>query len=188
MNDLESTKHLAEEALSRGHYEAAVGAASELIETGEPWLIEGLVLRAMALEYWTSGPSDHLKAAAADWERLVEMAPCSIMHGHLARTLLKLGDRKSAFANLVEAQRIEQTPEISLGLAKYYRTASPPDLQRAKSFYLHAAVRGRMKGVRGYSETAYELNQPWLALAMALLGLAALPFIALIIGERRHWD
>ena len=186
MNEIESIRDRAEEALSLGQYEAAVDAASALIEAGEPWLIDGLTRRALALENWTEGPFDHLGAAASDWQQLVAIAPCSLSHRSLARVLLKLGDRDPALANLLEAKRAEQTPEVSLGLAQYYRTASPPDLERAKDYYLHAAKRGRTEGMRGYSESAYALDQPYSAFAMALLGLAATPFLALFLGERRH--
>ena len=183
---IESTRERAEEALSLGQYEVAVDAATVVIKAGEPWLIDGLVRRAMALENWTDGSPDRLVAAASDWQRLVDIAPCSFSYRSLARVLLKLGDRDSALANLMKAKRAGRTPEVSLGFAQYYRTASPPDLAKAKAHFLNAAMRGRTGGMRGYGETAYELGQPFSAVAMAILGLVAMPLLALFLGERRH--
>ena len=186
MNNIESTKVRAEKALSRGEYEVAVAAATTLIEAGEPWLLDGLVRRAMALENWTDGPSDHLIAAANDWRRLVEIAPAVVSYRGLARVLLKMGDRESALANLLEAESKNRTPEICIGFAQYYRTASPPDLERTKAYFLRAARRGRTQGMRGYVESAFELRQPYSAAAMVLIGLVATPFLALVLGESRH--
>lgn len=186
MNEIESIRDRAEEALSQGQYDVAIDAASALIEAGEPWLIDGLFRRALALENWTDGPLNRLSAAAVDWQKLVEIAPCSLAHRYLARVQLKLGDRDSSLANLLEAKRLEHTPEVSLGLAKFYRTASPPNLECAKAYYLHAARHGRTRGMRGYFEVAYDLNQPFLAIAMVLFGLVTTPFLVLFIGNRRH--
>ncbi|MEI2430691.1 hypothetical protein RDV84_15410 [Lysobacter yananisis] len=186
MSNIESTKDLAEEALARGEYETAVTAATALVEAGEPWLLDGLVRRAMALENWADGPPDRLVAAANDWQRMIEIAPAPVSYRGLARVLLKLGDRDFALVNLLEAERRGATPEVLLGFAEYYRTASPPDLGRAKAYFLRAALRGRTQGIRGYGEVAYELDQPFSGAAMALIGLVATPLLALILGERRH--
>lgn len=186
MNDIEVVKNSAEEALARGEYEAAVNAASALVEAGEPWLLDGLVRRAMALENWTEGPPDRLVTAADDWQRMVEIAPAAVSYQGLARVLLKLGDRESAYNNLLEAESRGATPEVLLGFARYHRTSAPPDLETAKAYFLRAALRGRTQGMRGYVEVAYELDQPYSGAAMALIGLIATPLLALVLGERRH--
>jgi hypothetical protein len=173
MNDIEVVKNSAEEALARGEYEAAVTAASTLIEAGEPWLLD-------------EGPPDRLVAAANDWQRMIEIAPAAVSYQGLARVLLKLGDRESAYNNLLEAESKGATPEVLLGFAQYHRTSLPPDLETAKAYFLRAALRGRTQGIRGYAEVAYELDQPYSGAAMALIGLVAAPLLALVLGERRH--
>lgn len=183
---MEAIKDAAETALERREFEAAVAAASELIAAGEPWLIDGLVRRSLALENWEEGPTDRFLKAAQDWQKLIDIAPASIAYRGLARVLLKSGDRDSAHANLLHAERAEATPEVMLGLAHYYRTASPPDLQNAKAYYFRAALRGRTQGVRGFVEVAYELDQPYAAAAMTLVGLLATPMLALFLRDRRH--
>ena len=188
MNDIEAVKNSAEEALARGEYEAAVTAASVLIEAGEPWLLDGLVRRAMALENWTEGPPDRLIAAANDWRTMLEIAPAAVSHQALARVLLKLGDRNAAYSHLLEAESRGATPEILLGFAQYHRASVPPDLETAKAYFLRAALRGRIRGIRGYAEVAYELGQPYSGMAMGLIGLVATPLLALVLGDRRHAD
>ena len=186
IDDLQATHDRAEEALSRGQFEEAVAGATKLVEAGEPWLVDGLVRRALAFENWTGGPPDRLAKAAMDWRSLIEYAPAEVAYRGLARVLLKLDDRKGAIQNLLEAERKESTPEVLLGFAEYYRTASPPDLEMAKAYYLRAAKRGRTKGMLGYVEVAYELDQPLSAAAMVFMALVATPFLKLILGQRRH--
>lgn len=186
MTEMEPIRRLAEDALDRGDWEAAVNAATALIEAGEPWLVEGLVTRAMAFERWIDGPPDRFGASASDWRSLIDTGPASVAYRGLARVLLKMGDRKGALVNLLEAQRRANTPEVILGLAEYHRTATPPDLETAKAYYLRAALSGRMPGVSGYVEVAYELDQPYSAVAMTIAALLAAPFLALILGQRRH--
>ena len=185
-DDHGTTRTRAAEALSRGHFEDAIKASTALVEAGEPWLVDGLVRRAMALEGWAAGPDDRLEGAAQDWRRLTEYAPAEIAYRSLARVQLKLGDREAAFQNLRDAERIEATPEVMLGFAEYYRTASPADLEWAKAYYLRAAKRGRTKGMLGYVETAYELDQPLAAAGMVLMAVLAMPFLMLLLGSRRH--
>lgn len=179
-------QELAEAALDRGDFEAAVAAASLLVEGGQPSLLDGLSLRAFALEHWTDGPPDRLIRAADDWRRFVEIAPAQVSYLGLARVLLRLGERDAGFENLLEAQRIKQTPEVLLGFAHYYRTASPPDIPKAKRYFLRAALRGRTQGMRGYAEVAYEQNHFFSCVAMILAATIATPLLALMLGERRH--
>lgn len=186
MSSQESTIDSIDEALESGDFESAVIEATALVRAGEPWLFDGLVRRALALEGWEHGPEDRLHRAADDWRAMIEVAPASLAYRSLARVLLKTGDRQSAFKNLSLAEGLEITPEVLLGYAQYFRTGSPPDLVQAKEFYLRAALRGRTQGIRGYAEMAYELNQPIAAASMAVLGLLATPFLALFLGERRH--
>ena len=186
MTNFESLKASAIDALDSRNFEAAVTFASALVDAGDPWLLDGLMFRSAALEHWAEGPRDRLADAVNDWKRLIEIAPGSIPYRGLARVLLKLGDRESALLNLLEAERRAKSPEIYLGFAQYYRTASPPDLEKAKGYYLRAALRGRTQGMRGYGEAAYDLDQPLLAASTALLGLLAMPFLALFLGKRRH--
>jgi tetratricopeptide (TPR) repeat protein len=186
MINIEAMRDTAAEALERGEYEAAITAADALVAAGEPWVIDGLVRRAMALESWAEGPPGRLIAAANDWRRMIEIAPAAIAHQTLARILLKLGDREAAFANLLEAERRGPSPEVLLGFAQFHRTASPPDLERAKAYFRRAALRCRTQGMRGYVEIAYELGQPYRAWAMVSFGLIATPFLALVLGARRH--
>lgn len=186
MKNLEDAREIAEKALADGEYEVAVKAASVLIEAGEPWLLDGLVRRAMALENWAEGPPDRLAGAAEDWARMVEIAPAAVSYLGLARVLLKLGDRESAYNCLLEAESRGATPETLLGFAQYHRTSSPPDLRAAKTYFLRAALRGRTQGIRGYVEVAYELDQPYSGAAMTLVGIMLSPVLALALGERRH--
>ena len=186
MNHIEAIKNQAGQALERGDYQMAVAAASALIEAGEPWLLDGLVRRAMALENWGKNEPERLNAAADDWKRLVEIAPAAVAYCGLARVYLELGDRRSAYDNLREAEKTKVTPEVLLGLAQYHRTAEPPDLEAAKTYFLRAALRGRTQGMRGYVEVAYELDRPYDAAVMVLAALVATPFLALMMGERRH--
>lgn len=186
MNDLESMKPSAVQCLDNGDFEGAVTAAAALMKLGDAGLLEGLIYRAYALEYWAEGPADRLTAAVSDWKKVIEIEPTSVAYRGLARVLLKIGDRDSALTNLLEAERRAATPEVLLGLAQYHRTASPPDLASAKAYFLRAALRGRTQGMRGYGEVAYESGQPLAAVAMALLGLIAAPVLALVLGERRH--
>lgn len=188
MNDLEAVSNKAEEALDRGEYAAVVAAATTLIEAGEPWLLDGLVRRALALEHWTEGPPDRLLTAADDWRATIELAPAAVAYRGLARILLKLGDREAAYDNLLEAESRGVTPETLLGFAQYHRTSVPPDLETAKAYFLRAALRGRSCGIRGYVEVAFELDQPGAAVVMTLGGLVATPLLALVLGERRHDD
>lgn len=177
---------IAQQALAAGKYEDAISAANFLVNAGDPWLIDGLLRRALALESWTEGPSDRLLAAVSDWQRLVEIAPASVAFRGLARVLLKLGERDAALANLIKAEERGGTPEVMLGFAEFYRTASPPDLKQAKMYFRRAALRGRTQGMLGYVEVAFELDQAFSAYAMTLLSLAVTPFLALILRERRH--
>ena len=186
MADLRLTRARAEEALSCGRFEEAVAESTTLVEAGEPWLVDGLVRRAMALENWTGGPADRLSSAANDWRALVEYAPAEVAHRGLARVLLGLGDREGALQNLLAAERAGATPEVLLGFAEYYRTCAPPNLEQAKAYYLRAAKRGRTKGMAGYVEVAYQLNQPLAAAGMVLLALVTTPVLALALGSRRH--
>ncbi|KRA16382.1 hypothetical protein [Lysobacter sp. Root604] len=188
MNDIEAVKDRAEEALALGRYEEAVAAASALIEAGEPWLLDGLVRRAMALEHWTDGPSGGLINAADDWRAMIDIAPTAVSYQGLARVLLKLGDRDAAYSSLLKAESRGVTPGILLGYAQYHRTSTPPNLEMAKAYFMRAALRGRTRGMRGYAEVAQELDQPYSAAAMALIGLVATPCLALVLGERRHAD
>jgi TPR repeat protein len=75
-----------------------------------------------------------------------------------------------------------------LGYAEYYRTALPADLELAKAYYMRAAKRGRTKGMLGYIETSYELDQPLAAAGMVLMAVIAMPFLMLFLGRRRHAD
>ena len=186
MSDYEAIKFTAEEALAAGRFEESLCAANVLVDAGEPWLIDGLLRRALALENWKEGPSDRLVAAASDWRRLVEIAPASISFRGLARVLMKLGERDAAFVNLLEAEAKGLTPEVLLGFADFYRTASPPDLERAKLYFLRAALRGRTQGMRGYVEVAFALGQPFSAAAMTSIAVVATPLLALVLGKRRH--
>ncbi len=186
MRDLAHIVDLAEGELDRRDYAAAVSAANELIDAGEPWLLDGLMLRATALEAWTAGPLNRMEVASGDWARTVEISPCSVAHMRLARVLMKLGDREPALLHLRAAEKKEALPEVLLGLAEYFRTASPPDLQMAKSYYLRAALRGRTQGMIGYGEVASELGEGWSALCMAIYAFLATPFLIITIGKRRH--
>jgi tetratricopeptide (TPR) repeat protein len=186
IEDHEATRARAAEALSRGQFEEAIAGATTLVEAGEPWLVDGLVRRAMALEGWAVGADDRLERAAMDWRRLTEYASAEIAYRSLARVQLKLGDRAGAFQNLQKAERIESTPELMLGFAEYYRTASPANLELARTYYLRAAKRGRTKGMLGYVETAYELDQPLAAAGMVLMAVIAMPFLMLFLRSRRH--
>ena len=186
MNEFESLQSSAVQCLDRGDFEGAVTAAAALMKLGEAGLLEGLMYRAYALEYWADGPVDRLAAAVDDWKRLIELEPTSVAYRGLARVLLKLGDRDSALIHLLEAERRAPRPEVLLGLAHYHRTATPPDLAAAKAYFLRAALRGRTQGIRGYAEVAFDSGQPLAAWGMALLGLIATPFLALVLGERRH--
>ncbi len=133
MTSIEAIKDTAEEALERGEFQAAVTAASALVEAGEPWLLDGLVRRAMALENWVEGPPDRLSMAANDWRKMVEIAPASISYCGLARVLLKLGDRDSAYINLLEAERRGVTPEVFLGSQNIIQPPHPQTLSRQRS-------------------------------------------------------
>lgn len=186
MTNYEAIRFTAQEALAAGRFEEALGAANVLVDAGEPWLIDGLLRRALALENWIGGPSDRLVAAASDWRRLVEIAPASISFRGLARVLLKLGERDAALVNLVEAEGRGLTPEVMLGFAEFHRTALPPDLEQAKMYFRRAALRGRTQGMRGYVEVAFVLDQPFSAAAMTFIAVVATPFLALVLGERRH--
>lgn len=186
MNDIEAIKNQAAQALERGDYETAVAAASALIEAGETWLLDGLVRRAMALESWAKEAPERLIDSRDDWMWLVEIAPAVVAYQGLARVLLKLGDRESAYEYLLEAEKRGTTPEILLGFAHYHRTSEPPDLETAKAYFLRAALRGNTQGMRGYVEVAYELDQPFSAAAMVLMAVVATPLLALVLGERRH--
>lgn len=186
MIDYDSVRASAESALARGEYEAAISTSSILIEAGGAWLLDGLVRRAIAMENWASGPCDRFALAASDWQRIVDIAPASISFIGLARVKLKMGDRDSAFPSLCEAEMRGAKSDAWLGLAQFYRTASPPDLKKAKKYYLRAALHGRVNAVRGCVDIAYELDQPYLAVAMVLFGLITAPFYALVLGERRH--
>jgi len=184
--DFEAARIAAQNALANGKFEAAVEAANLLVDAGEPWLIDGLIRRALALENWSAGPSDRLTAAANDWRRVVEIAPASVSFRSLARVQLKLGERDSALVNLAKAKSLRFTPEVMLGFAEFHRSASPPDLKRAKICFFHAALRGRTQGMRGYVEVAYTLDQPFLAVAMIIAAVIATPFLALFLGQNRH--
>lgn len=188
MTDHEVTRLAAQEALAACRFEEAISAANELVEAGEPWLIDGLLRRALALENWIDGPSDRFVAAASDWRNLVGISPSSISFGGLARVLMKLGQRDAAMVNLIEAQARGSTPELMLGFAEFYRTASPPDLEQAKTYLRRAALRGRMLGMRGYVEVASALDQPFSAIGMTVIAVVAAPSLALVLGERRHAD
>ena len=85
IEDHEATCARAAEALSRGQFEEAIVGATALVEAGEAWLVDGLMRRAMALEYWAVGPDDRLERAAIDWRRLTEFAPAEIAYRSLAR-------------------------------------------------------------------------------------------------------
>ena len=119
---------------------------------------EALDAMVAALGEVGNASSVHAEGRAAHGK--IEIAPCSLSYRSLARVSLKLGNRDSALANLMEAKRERLTPEVSLGFAQYYRTASPPDLEKAKAHFFHAAISGRTKGMRGFGETALELGQP----------------------------
>jgi len=188
MTNYEAIRTKAQEALAACRFEEAFGAASELVEAGEPWLIDGLFRRALALESWIDGPPDRLVSAASDWRYLVEIAPSSISFRGLARVLMKLGQRDAAMANLIEAEAKGGTPEVMLGFAEFYRTASPPDLEKARMYFLRAALRGRMQGMRGYVEVSFALDNPFSAIAMTFIAVVATPFLSLFLGERRYDD
>jgi hypothetical protein len=186
MIDYESVRDSAESALFRRDFDACVRASSLLVEAGEPWLLDGLVRRALALENWVEGPRDHLVLAAIDWRGLVDIAPTAASFVGLARVQLKMGDRCSALANFHEAERLGAGPEAWLGLAQCFGTASPADGKKSKAYYFRAAMRGSADGVRGYVDTAFALDQPFSAAAMTLFGLITAPAFALIRGWRRH--
>lgn len=186
MTNYEIVTSIAEEALAAGKFEAAVEAANVLVEAGEPWLIDGLLRRALAFENWTNGPPNRLDVAASDWRKMVEIAPASVSFRSLARILLKVGERDAALANLAKAESLGFTPEVMLGFAEFYRSSSPPDLRRAKIYFRRAALRGRTQGMHGYVEIAYALEQPFSAVAMVIMAMISAPFLALFLGERRH--
>jgi hypothetical protein len=176
----------AQEALAAGRFEEAIRAANLLVDAGDSWLIDGLYRRALALELWADGPPDRLVGAASDWQRLVEIAPSSVSFLGLSRVLLALGDRDAAFDSLLKAEVHGGAPEVFLGFAEFHNTATPPNLEMAKEQFWRAALRGRLQGMRGYVETAMALEQPFRAVAMTLCAVITTPFLALVLGDRRH--
>ena len=185
MIDHESVRASAESALAEGNFEACVRASSLLVQAGEPWLLDGLARRALALEHWVEGPRDHLALAAADWREIVGIAPAAVSFIGLARVQSKMGDRVSALANYQEAERLGAGSEAWLGLAQCVGTASPADMRKAKGYYFRAAMRGNVDGMRGYVDAAYALDQPFSAVTMTLFGLVTAPVFALVRLWRR---
>jgi tetratricopeptide (TPR) repeat protein len=185
-SELSSTLESAERAVERGDFATAAALADDLVQAGDQWLIEGLSLRATANELWTEGPEDRLLIAEKDWRRIIDIAPASVAYQRLARVLLKGKSYAPAFECLMEASRRSPGPELNLGFAEYFRRKESPDLKVARSYYLRAAARGRTLGIRGYVEVSMETGKTFSAIFAVLLGLLATPFLALVLGERRH--
>ncbi len=188
MSDLRSVLDSAESALAASEFDAAVRAATVLVEAGEPWRLDGLLRRAMALEHWSAGPADRLALAASDWREMLGIAPAAVSFTGLGRVQLKMGDHDAALANFREAERLGAKSEAWVGLAECLMRASPPQTRMAHRYFFRAAVRGSTDGMRGYVDTAYALDRPFSAVAMILCAVITAPVFAVRRLWRRHRD
>lgn len=176
-------------ALKRDEYSAIVPFATQLIEYGPPSSIDGYLFRGIAFENGDDKLSVDLRKATDDYRQLVMIAPTAVSYQYLARALMKQGHENypAAIRHLEEARSIEKIAEIDLGFAEYFLTKECPDYNKARDYFLRAALKGRFMGFFGYSKTSRLLNQPLRALSADCLRIIFGPLIALIIGgQARH--
>lgn len=166
----------------RGSKRQAVELAQQLVRDGyQPaHLLLGLIY-----EFGGDEIRADLSNAIGHYRMIAYAVPSSIGYIHLARVLMKQGEKSypAALRYLREAEREEPTPELSLAYAKYYETAPAHDYKAARQHYLKAALRGRFMGFFGYAAMSRRLGQRFRAFLVDCIRIVLGPFLFLLLGK-----
>lgn len=174
--------------LEEGHPQAALECAEELVSSDlEADRLSGYLSRGWIYEDGGPGLDVDLNRAFNNFLQVTLIAPDSVSYANLARVSMKMGGERGfadGFKYLNLAADRECTPEVLLGYATYYREKPSPDLQKARDFYLRAALRGRFAGFFGFSRVSRELHQHVVALGADAVRIVLAPLLAVLIGSR----
>lgn len=115
------------------------------------------------------------------------IVPDAVTFGSLARMSMKKGGDvgySEALRFLTEAAKIEETPEVILGYAEYFKTKPSPNYAMAKLYYRRAAKEGRVAGLTGLMDVYRLLDQPIRAMLLACLTIILAPIFLILLGQR----
>ena len=174
--------------LEEGRAQAALQCADELVSSeSEADRLSGYLSRGWVYEEGGPDLAIDLDRAIHNYLQVALIAPDWVSYANLARANLKKGGEcgfANAFKYLQECSKIKLTPEILLGFAIYHREKPDRDLEKAKEFYLRAALKGRFTGLFGFSEVARELRQYFRAAVADCIRITLGPIVVLFIGSR----
>lgn len=174
-----------ERALKKERYATVLELATQLLNAGPEWKIDGYLFRGVAYENGGEDLAQDLNKAIQDYRQLTVIAPTGVAYQYLARALMSQGQENypAAFRYLQEGYKLRNRPGLILGFAEYYKTKEAPELEIARNYYLRAALHGRFMGFFGYAEISRALGQPIRAIAADCIRLCTGPFLALMLGS-----
>lgn len=173
--------------LGRGHALQALRIADELTASeDEVVVISGHICKGLIYEYGGDEVPVDLERAMQHYRRVALVVRDATTYCDMARATLKQGPSHSgqALKYLQEARSLQDSPEVDLGFAEYFKSRPDPDYPRSRGFFLRAALHGRFMGFFGYAEVSRIMGQNGRALAADCVRLLLGPFIALLIGSK----
>lgn len=174
--------------LDRGQSGQALSLAEGLIGSSEEMdRLDGYTCRGMVFEDGGLDVAVDLDESLESYRRASLVFPNAISFLHMARVSLKMREFAQAERFLEISAGYEVSPETLLGFAQWFEDSDPPQMERAKSYFVRAALRGRFAGFFGYSRVSRAAGQPLRALAMDALRIFCGPLIALAIGKRAQF-
>lgn len=180
------TARLADDAFKNKNLDELYALTDVLIKSEiSEHIGSGYFLRGGYFECYGNDLND-LTKAIENYNLAAQANPSAEVYAALATVIYRLGPEHddSAIVCLKEASKINHIPEINLGFAYIFMRKSPPDYSLAKSFFLKAALRGRVQGFLGYSFAARKLGQYFRAIIIDLCRVIFSPFIFLFIGKK----
>lgn len=174
--------------LEIGQAGEALVLANSLIESSDEMSrMDGYMSRGMVFEDGGFDVDVDLEKSLDSYRRASLIVPDAVPFLSLARVSLKQRNYPAALKFLEISAEYEVLPETLLGFGAYFEEVVPMDGERAKSYFMKAALRGRFSGFFGYSRVARAIGQPIRAFMMDCLRIATGPWIALAIGTRARF-
>lgn len=167
--------------LDSGQIRAALAMATRMVACGNQDIDFEL---GMIHEFGGDGVPVNLEKAASCYARAAYTIRCDVTAIYLTRTLIKKGDYRAARRWLDEVATYGQSPRLDLGRALYHEFATEGDLEKARQFYLRAALMGRFCGFAGYARVSRTMGQRVRAVLVDTVRILTGPFIALLIGRK----
>lgn len=174
--------------LEDGAAREALALADEMISSeDEGDRLAGYFCRGAIFEDGGDDLTPDIDQAMYSYRQASLIVPDAVTFGSLAKMSMKKGGDvgfRDALKYLQEASKIEETADIKLGFAEYYKARTPPDFVQARRYYWKAAKEGRIAGLAGLADVARLEDRPLRALGCVLMTVILGPIFYLLLGAK----